>query len=209
MLNSLFQLNMRRTSKCLTCEAVYSNTTSESELEINPPMLARGQRKVSLVNLVKEVFQPEVKQTNCDVCLAPDNLKEHQREIETAPDALTIHIRRYIFASETGIQTKNEVAIAIPGRLNLSQYYAHLPGTPKIPLRYELVGVTKHLGTPYAGHYVAFVKQPVKQGKNLWVLADDEEVRPASEQEATSQKVQGYKGAFTPYILFYKRMQEE
>jgi len=36
--------------------------------------------------------------------------------------------------------------------------------------------------------------------------ANDEFVRPSTEKEATSQKVEDRRGLFTPYLVFYKRI---
>jgi len=95
----------------------------------------------------------EVFRANCEICGRVEIHKERRLMIEAAPDALTVHLRRYQLEhpeekdgldgpSSTGKiptlaplrQFKMDEPVSIPRRLNLSRYYTQLPGTPKITL---------------------------------------------------------------------------
>ncbi|MCJ1249668.1 hypothetical protein MMC30_006894 [Trapelia coarctata] len=200
MLHGLFSVLIRISRRCLICENITFQTEPQQDLEVNLP---RGEKNLTLVKLLKQTFGPEIlAEVDCDQC-HQRVLKESRRMIEAAPDALTVHLRRYVYDQKnTGRISKLNEAVMISPKLNLSQYYIHLPGTPKTPLHYELVGVEKHRGPYGSGHYVTDAKQPNKR----WMHANDATVRPSTGHEATSHKTRDGTGGFVPYLLFYRRV---
>lgn len=205
MLNGLFMLHIKETLTCTTCGDVQVQTHPDETMKVGFPESAAASRYLSLVQMIKDsTFLPEpLQDINCEPC-GHRTVKEVRRSIEAAPDALLIQlVRWYRFGGEAGVTVKRRESVYYPKRLNLTQYYNHLPDTPKIPLLYELVGVQKHSGDWTDGHYLGDFKQPNKR----WMHANDATIRPSTEQEARSDWVKDRKKAlFTPYLLFYKRI---
>jgi len=60
------------------------------------------------------------------------------------------------------------------------------------PYKYNLYGVTNHVGNLTSGHYTAFIAD-----RDGWKSCDDSSIRPADEKQVPNQRA---------YVLFYKRM---
>lgn len=126
--------------------------------------------------------------------------------VETAPLALTIHLKRFDANGRKITDT-----VRYPAHLDLSpamcdttQVRSSLAASraalcsPRAQApQYSLYGVVCHAGSgPHSGHYYAYVRA----GDGRWYRMDDDEVQGASEGTATSQR--------SAYMLFYIQTNE-
>jgi ubiquitin C-terminal hydrolase len=80
------------------------------------------------------------------------------------PDVLTFHLKRFTYPIPKKIKGKCKY----PLTLNMAEF---CPEANEVDdsLRYELFGVTVHLGSLEMGHYIAYTKR-----YNKWYLFNDE-----------------------------------
>lgn len=124
----------------------------------------------------------------CDKCKRKVDATK-QFTIETAPPALTVHLKRF---SPFGGKISRQVAF--DEKLNIAPYLSVNHG----PVRYKLYAVVHHYGSgPNSGHYVASVRSPF--GK--WTRMDDSHV---SEMGSS-----GPLGDQSAYILFYLKEKDD
>lgn len=104
---------------------------------------------------------------------------------------------------------KDCTAVAIPERLELSDYLnAHEFGKGS-RLTYSLCSVVSHQGNQLDnGHYVSYVRG-VKD-RNQWYEINDQQVNQVSQSYFDDSEVgalseENYVNRFTPYILFYEK----
>lgn len=109
--------------------------------------------------------------------------------IETAPNILTIHLKRFEFG---GYGHKISRHVAFGTELDIGPYLSKRPSAGSSTV-YDLYGVVVHAGhSIHSGHYYAYVKA----GNGIWYRCDDEHVSQTSEQRVLEQKA---------YLLFYIR----
>lgn len=124
----------------------------------------------------------------CDKCKRKVDATK-QFTIETAPPALTVHLKRF-----TAFGGKVSRQIAFDETLNIAPYLSTNNG----PARYKLYAAVHHYGSgPNSGHYVASVKSP--SGK--WTRMDDSHVSEMGRSGPTNDQ--------SAYILFYLRERDE
>ncbi|PWZ03275.1 cysteine proteinase [Testicularia cyperi] len=124
----------------------------------------------------------------CDKCKRKVDATK-QFTIETAPPALTIHLKRF-----TAFGGKVSRQIAFDESINVAAYLSVNRG----PARYKLYAVVHHYGSgPNSGHYVASVKSP----SGRWTRMDDSHVSEMGRSGPTNDQ--------SAYILFYLREKDE
>ncbi|KAJ9477447.1 Ubiquitin carboxyl-terminal hydrolase 10 [Pseudozyma hubeiensis] len=148
------------------------------------------------INSLTDAFRAFVAKDNltgsekykCDKCKRKVDATK-QFTIETAPPALTVHLKRFtVFGGKMSRQ------IAFDDKLNIAPYLSVSHG----PARYKLYAVVHHYGSgPNSGHYVASVRSP----SGRWTRMDDSHV---SEMGSS-----GPLGDQSAYILFYLKEKDE
>jgi ubiquitin C-terminal hydrolase len=125
-------------------------------------------------------------QYRCDKCKKSSKAKI-QTELSKLPDVLTFHLKRFTYP----IPKKIKGRCTYPAVLNMAEFS---PEASEVDdsLKYELFGLTVHLGSLEMGHYIAYTKR-----YNKWYLFNDEHSHQVNESEALNQEV---------YLLFYKRV---
>ena len=152
-----------------------------------------------LISLINDYFAPEV--LNDWECSSCHNMGgTHFSHIVAAPDLLVIMLVRHAVDWTTGTASKREDIVNITPRVELSRFYFDA-GARRGKLNYELVAVTKQMGTLDRGHYRAYGKQP----NGRWKQADNDKITNSSFYEATRGDSPRQE-PFTPYQLFYKRV---
>lgn len=167
---------------------------SDPETVENPVAVAANSRKVkqtALDDCLDAFEKPEVLGENdfwyCNRC---KELRQATKQIElwSAPDILTVHLKRFSSFQSFRDKINDVVTFPITG-LDLT---SRVQGT-KEQIIYDLVAVDNHYGGLGGGHYTAYAKN---SSDNQWYYFDDSSVTPADPEQAIS-------GA--AYLLFYRK----
>ncbi|KDO30757.1 hypothetical protein SPRG_04658 [Saprolegnia parasitica CBS 223.65] len=112
---------------------------------------------------------------NCDACGSKqDTIKRDC--VETAPETLLLHLKRFELNFDTFLREKVNDAFAFPLSLDLFPYTKaglDAPDAHASTLYYDLVGCVVHLGSTESGHYYSLVLDRVS-GK--WLELNDDTV---------------------------------
>ncbi|EQC25202.1 hypothetical protein SDRG_16925 [Saprolegnia diclina VS20] len=111
---------------------------------------------------------------NCDACGSKqDTIKRDC--VETAPETLLLHLKRFELNFDTFLREKVNDAFAFPMTLDLFPYTKAGLDAPDAttPTLYDLVGCVVHLGSTESGHYYSLVLDRVS-GK--WLELNDDSV---------------------------------
>ncbi|XP_071796920.1 ubiquitin carboxyl-terminal hydrolase 1-like [Asterias amurensis] len=146
------------------------------------------------------------------------------------PPVLTIHLKRFSafagFLSADSTVSKINDHLATPLSLCLSQWCAKQ--CKQLQCKYDLCAVVMHSGvSSSSGHYISYVQIPHRPwrsgvegeedrevddpGEPRWGKFDDEKVSILTRQELAStvlHPVSSSSSAATPYLLFYRQVQE-
>lgn len=141
----------------------------------------------SLPDALIKMTQPEAIEGNMS----------RQLLIENAPPILIIHLKRFVYNAQYGVEKLNKF-ISYPEYLELDRNILHsqkaIPG-------YHLIAVIYHHGrTADGGHYTCHIRQSMKS-KEQWIHFDDASfvIEPL---EAVLAEKTSWKNA---YLLFYMR----
>lgn len=164
-----------------------------SELELEKKANAENlKRPITLYDCLELFSKPEILGQN-DLWYCP-KCKEHREatkkiELWSAPDILTIHLKR--FESTRSFSDKIDVIVDFPIEgLDLTKYVADKDGEHI----YDLFAVDNHYGGLGGGHYTAYTKNFV-DGK--WYYYDDSRVSPVTDP---TDSIRG-----SAYLLFYRK----
>ncbi|KAK6906785.1 hypothetical protein I203_100772 [Kwoniella mangroviensis CBS 8507] len=198
----LFQGQYRNRLECLTCHK--TSTTYDAFMYMSLPVPA-GKSKVVVQELIDEFVKAEVMEKedawNCPRCKVPRRASK-TLTISRLPPVLLIQLKR--FTTQNGVfWDKSETPVIFPVKsLDLTRYVPRRQQTgredlddPRCqvgPFKYDLYGVSNHMGTLSSGHYTAYVKS-----SKGWMYCEDSKVSKAHEKDVVSRPA---------YILFYKRV---
>ncbi|WVR08469.1 hypothetical protein IAU60_005524 [Kwoniella sp. DSM 27419] len=198
----LFQGQYRNRLECLTCHK--TSTTYDAFMYMSLPVPA-GKKGVVVQELIDEFVKAEVMEKedawNCPRCKVPRKATK-TLTIARLPPVLLIQLKR--FTTQNGVfWDKSETPVIYPVKgLDLTRYVPRRqqtgredmddPRTQVGPFRYDLYGVSNHMGTLSSGHYTAYVKS-----SKGWQYCEDSRISKAQEKDVVSRPA---------YILFYKRV---
>ncbi|WRT70548.1 uncharacterized protein IL334_007546 [Kwoniella shivajii] len=198
----LFQGQYRNRLECLTCHK--TSTTYDTFMYMSLPVPA-GKSKVVVQELIDEFVKAEIMEKedawNCPRCKVPRTASK-TLTISRLPPVLLIQLKR--FTTQNGVfWDKSETPVIFPVKsLDLTRYVPRRQSTgredlddPRCqvgPFKYDLYGVSNHMGTLSSGHYTAYVKS-----SKGWMYCEDSKVTKAQEKDVVSRPA---------YILFYKRI---
>lgn len=206
-----FQGQFRNRLECLTCHTTSTTYNVFSTLSLPVPQTKHG--KVSLQRCLDAFFNTEILEKDdaweCPKC----KVKRRASKILSLarlPPILLIHLKRFevhgrfsdkidtfVDFPMKGLDLTNLMPAPLPPGADKSQVNGGLPQSPEDPrtqlppYRYDLYGVTDHVGNLTSGHYTAYIAS-----RGGWMLCDDQSVKPADPKHVVSQKA---------YVLFYKR----
>ncbi|OXG41036.1 ubiquitin carboxyl-terminal hydrolase 8 [Cryptococcus neoformans Bt15] len=192
----LFQGQYRNRLECLTCHK--TSTTYDAFMYMSLPVPS-GKTKVVIQELIDEFVKAEVmEKENAWYCPRCKTNRRASKTLTIArlPPVLLIQLKR--FTTRDGLfWDKSETPVIFPIRgLDLTRYLPGPAGSsigsgrqvgpdgtfdPRAqvgPFKYDLYGVSNHMGTLSSGHYTAFVKS--KEG---WKYCEDSQVMPAQEKD--------------------------
>ncbi|WVQ95581.1 hypothetical protein IAU59_002678 [Kwoniella sp. CBS 9459] len=198
----LFQGQYRNRLECLTCHK--TSTTYDAFMYMSLPVPS-GKSRVVIQELIDEFVKAEVMEKedawNCPRCKVPRRASK-TLTIARLPPVLLIQLKR--FTTQNGVfWDKSETPVIFPvNGLDLTRYVPYRqatgredlddPRTQVGPFKYDLYGVSNHMGTLSSGHYTAYVKS-----SKGWQFCEDSRITKAGEKDVVSRPA---------YILFYKRV---
>ena len=191
VIDALFKFDIINTRICPNCGnkvgKVESNTSLHVQFEDGAP----------LEDILRSVtFGPSIySDRRCEVCYTYMNTP-NVPQLATGPDILVMQLARFTNwgESESG---KNEAVIPFDEELDLSPYTHETFG-----LNYRLLSVVQHCGSRAHGHYITIAKGE----SGGWEKLDDTSASPADGIDPFCPKDEA---DFTPYILFWARVDED
>nr|XP_018259897.1 uncharacterized protein I303_07969 [Kwoniella dejecticola CBS 10117]OBR82055.1 hypothetical protein I303_07969 [Kwoniella dejecticola CBS 10117] len=188
----LFQGQYRNRLECLTCHK--TSTTYDTFMYMSLPVPS-GKSKVVVQELIDEFVKAEVMEKedawNCPRCKVPRKATK-TLTISRLPPVLLIQLKR--FTTQNGVfWDKSETPVIFPVKsLDLTRYVPARQPTGKEdlddprcqigPFKYDLYGVSNHMGTLSSGHYTAYVKS-----SKGWMYCEDSKVSKAHEKDVVSR----------------------
>ncbi|CAF1248353.1 unnamed protein product [Adineta steineri] len=151
-------------------------------------------------------------QYRCEHCQSLQNA-ERYTILQTAPEYLILSLNRFEYDKQTNIFRKVFTKITYPKILNVHVYPSR---NNSILTKYCLVLIIVHTGyTLHGGHYYVYAREMKASKINMnkqedndeWFLLNDDLVTLSS-YEAMIENCAQYTSA-TPYVLFYKRIDEQ
>ncbi|KAF5351330.1 hypothetical protein D9758_008023 [Tetrapyrgos nigripes] len=207
-----FQGQLKNQLKCLTCSKASTTYNAFSILSVPVPHGRSG--KVPLKQSLDAFFNAEILENDdawdCPQCKTKRPAAK-QLSLARLPPILVIHLKR--FEANGRFSDKVDTFVDFPLKaLDMTGYMpastgiagagagagvsVSSPDDPRTqvpPYRYDLYGVTNHVGNLSSGHYTAFVAS-----RDKWMYCDDSVVKTVDSKQVVSQKA---------YVLFYKRTQ--
>ncbi|GMK53853.1 hypothetical protein CspeluHIS016_0104390 [Cutaneotrichosporon spelunceum] len=193
-IHSLFHGVLVNETRCLNCETTSSREESFLDLSIDI------EQHSSLTACLRQFSHSEMLcSTNKFYCETCCGLVEAQRRmrIKSLPNILGLHLKRFR-QDDMGRLHKLFYRVTFPLSLRVP---CTTEETEKAERLYELFAVVVHIGNgPTHGHYVTVVRS-----EDGWVMCDDENVEPISEDELTNYFGDNITGA--GYVLFYQAVE--
>ncbi|OCF30719.1 hypothetical protein I316_07605 [Kwoniella heveanensis BCC8398] len=184
----LFQGQYRNRLECLTCHK--TSTTYDAYMYMSLPVPS-GKSRVVIQELIDEFVKAEVMEKedawNCPRCKVPRRASK-TLTIARLPPVLLIQLKR--FTTQNGVfWDKSETPVIFPVKgLDLTRHVPYRqatgredlddPRTQIGPFRYDLYGVSNHMGTLSSGHYTAYVKS-----SKGWQFCEDSRITKAGEKD--------------------------
>lgn len=191
VIDALFEFAIINAKTCPNCGNEESTVGSNTILHVN------FENGAPLENILHDItFGPSIlKDRGCEVCYRHLDTREVPRLV-TGPDILVMHLARFTDWDESTSRKNNDI-IPFSEGLDLSQYT-----DGNFALKYRLLSVVQHRGTRASGHYINIAKGRSGQ----WQKLDDESVSNAI---GTNPFCPRNKAAFTPYVLFWAKVEED
>ena len=200
MLACLWNVRIRRVSRCEACGTEGNPQENDEEaIRLGLGDAQTQHQPKTLISLLNGHFAPHLLEDwTCPNCGNSGGSQPHH--IVAAPDLLVIVILRNGIDWQTGAQWKRKDIVTITPKIEISRFYFDA-GARQGKLNYELVAVTKQMGTIHTGHYRVYGKQP----NGRWKQADNASVTDSTFREVVKGDLPREQ-PFTPYQLVYKRV---
>uniref|UniRef100_A0A7S2TQU6 USP domain-containing protein n=1 Tax=Lotharella oceanica TaxID=641309 RepID=A0A7S2TQU6_9EUKA len=181
----------RYTIRCMKCGNASTRFGTYNFLSVDIPAKWSmfGSTSVNLSDCLATYVQEEVvEDVKCDKCKGKRR-KSKGTKLETLPDILIIHLKRFKMGWHSGEKIKQFINFPING-LRVNKLMA---GKDEKKTAYDLIAVSNHYGGTYGGHYTAYGLNPLNKS---WYLFDDKRVKEVKPSSVVTREA---------YLLFYKR----
>jgi len=181
----------RYTIRCLTCGSASIRHGTYNFLSVDIPtkwsMFGSSTVQLSdcLATYVKEEVVDDVK---CDKCKAKRQKKKGTK-LETSPDILIIHLKRFKMGWSSGEKIRQFVNFPVSG-LKINKLMANSDHKNAV---YDLTAVSNHRGDTRGGHYTAYARNPLN---DTWYEFNDRKVTKSTPSSVVTPMA---------YLLFYTR----
>lgn len=187
---------MNTATRCLQCNSVSSKKDAFWDLQLAFPEGKEKTDSYSISRLLEYYCSPEHlvgnNQYHCQNC---ESLQDAERSvsIENAPKNLIVVLKQFFYDSKQRLRAKLFHDVRLDRNITIFE------GVVK--KFYELYAVIVHTGSNLDnGHYYTIAKD---SPLNNWYVFNDADVCPCN--ESTLYKLQGVR---TPYIVFYKKLED-
>lgn len=189
---SLESITQVITTSAISCHCGHESRTAGHSDRTLPIAINPRIPSGTLAQYVHRYMIEPIEGYRCARCKDTKRTKYRRSTIEHAPEILTLQLKRFNYDGR-----KISTDVPIPSSLDLGPYRDE--GNAET-MKYELSAVIKHAGSLTGGHYICCSKGPDGQ----WYGFDDDRVVKASLRAAT-----GCGSGFTPYLLFFQRVEVE
>ncbi|KAG7445123.1 cysteine proteinase [Guyanagaster necrorhizus] len=201
-----FQGQFRNQLQCMTCSTTSTTYNVFSILQLPIP----SGKRVTLQQCLNALFNEEILDKDdawdCPKCKTKRKASK-KLSLARSPPILLIHLKR--FEANGRFSDKIDTFVEFPlkdldltSRMPVPPNHEALlnggvvmsPNDPRRqmpPYKYDLYGVTNHIGNLSSGHYTALVRS-----SGRWKYCDDSSIKTVDDRDVVSQKA---------YVLFYKR----
>ena len=164
IINNIYKVNYISNMKCNQCGNI--NTKIESEYVLNLQILNMKNIHESLYSNFG--LEEIIEDYNCEKCQKKVNIKKWSKII-SLPNYINFGLNRFIYDYNTLERVKLNNKFEFPLEINMKEYCDfEEKNINEDEYIYELYGVIVHSGTPYSGHYYAYIRDMTGQGK--WEL---------------------------------------
>ena len=168
IINNIYKVNYISNMKCNECGNI--NTKIESEYVLNLQILSMKNINESLYSFFG--LEETIEDYNCEKCQKKVNIKKWSKII-SLPNYINFGLNRFIYDFNTFERVKLNNKFEFPLEINMKEYCDFEDkNINDEEYLYELYGVIVHSGTPYSGHYYAYIRDMTGQGK--WELIKKE-----------------------------------
>ncbi|XP_050541174.1 ubiquitin carboxyl-terminal hydrolase 2-like [Daktulosphaira vitifoliae] len=188
----LFAGQLKSTLECSVCR--HKSITFEAFWDLSLPLPSGTTDQVSLTDLLANFTQEEVldfrEKPRCSKCKVDQKMYKSY-SFQKLPRYLVLHLKRF---QGTHSYKKITSLVSFPlVSLDMSPFVSSSARAIQSHTKYNLYAVSNHSGTPIAGHYTAFCKNPISGD---WHFFNDSSVsKIISPTKIISNEA---------YILFYE-----
>ncbi|GME35078.1 Peptidase C19 ubiquitin carboxyl-terminal hydrolase 2 [Neofusicoccum parvum] len=129
--------------------------------------------------------------------------------LQTVPDNLIVHLKRFDFDPFTMTRSKINDYFRFQSRINMSPYKVEYLSDPDRPIDddyFELVGILVHAGGVEQGHYWSYIRvRPDDHGSARWIKFNDDTVTEQDLSKVESECYGGNGRHTSAYMLLYQR----
>ena len=161
IINNIYKVNYISNMKCSQCGNI--NTKIESEYVLNLQILNMKNINESLYSSFG--LEEIIEDYNCEKCQKKVNIKKWSKII-SLPNYINFGLNRFIYDYNTLERVKLNNKFEFPLEINMKEFCDfEEKNINEDEYIYELYGVIVHSGTPYSGHYYAYIRDMTGQGK--------------------------------------------
>ena len=164
VINNIYKVNYVSNMKCSHCGNLKKKI--ESEYVLNLQIKNMKNLKESLYSNFG--FEEIIDDYKCEKCEQKVILKKWAKII-SLPSYINLGLNRFDYDYNTGERIKLSNKFSFPLEINMKEFCDfEEKNIDEEDYLYELYGVIVHSGTPYSGHYYAYIRDMTGQGK--WEL---------------------------------------
>ena len=176
VINNIYKVNYVSNMKCSHCGNLKKKI--ESEYVLNLQIKNMKNLKESLYSNFG--FEEIIDDYKCEKCEQKVILKKWAKII-SLPSYINLGLNRFDYDYNTGERIKLSNKFSFPLEINMKEFCDFEENNiNEEDYLYELYGVIVHSGTPYSGHYYAYIRDMTGQGK--WELPKKEIIQKSNIQ---------------------------
>ena len=175
IINNIYKVNYISNMKCDKCGNV--KTKIESEYVLNLQVMNMKNLEASLYSIFG--FEEIIEGYKCENCNQKVNLKKWSKII-SLPKYINFGLNRFIYDYNTFERVKLNNKFEFPLEINMKNFcdFGELNNSNNDDeYIYELYGVIVHSGTPYSGHYYAYIRDMTGQGKWKIIQKENKQIK--------------------------------
>lgn len=184
--DKLFKLTYITTMKCSNCQNTKEKTENEYVLPVQVFHLKSLNQSLSYsFSNIDTIEDYKCEKCNKKTIL----LKWSKFDDDSLPKYFNIGLNRFTYNFETLERIKINDKFEFPLEINLKEY-CFKQNKGDLYYQYELYGIINHTGTPYSGHYYAYIRDLSEQGNWYISVNDNNNFNKTESEQSLKQKDQ-------------------